>query len=369
MLLCHMGSAVKQRSRAGISNSDIAEWLGLQAEEAKAPMLAKAYRRASRTAFGWLEEVADILARGGSLTELNAVGPYLAKRIEEFVTGPAVRMKPSPLRKNFLTISEARALLAKKPTWMTDYKGDLQMHTTWSDGSASVRDMAEAGIERGYHYIGITDHTKGLKIAGGIDEEGLRRQGEEIDAVNAALEEEGKRFRVLKSAELNISPLGESDMDSRALRKLDLVVGSFHSALRKTDDQTERYVAALKNPDFDILGHPRGRIYNYRLGLKADWQKVFAMAARFDKAVEIDSYPDRQDLDVGLLKIAKLEGCKIAIDTDAHHPEQLAFVELGLAAAIKAGIARENIVNFWSVKELLDWVGRRRELHRKRQAA
>lgn len=356
-----MGSVVKEQAR--VTNSDVAEWLALQAEEAKAPMLAKAYRRASRSAFGWLEEVSAILKRGGSLTELNAVGPYLEKRIQEFVSGPVVRVRPSPLRKNFLTISEARALLAKKPSWVTDYKGDLQMHTNWSDGSATVRDMADAAIERGYQYIGITDHTKGLKIAGGIDEASLQTQGEEIDVVNAALQNEGKRFRVLKSAELNISPLGFSDMESDASRKLDIVVGSFHSALRKTEDQTERYVAALKNPDFDILGHPRGRIYNYRLGLKADWQKVFATAARFDKAVEIDSYPDRQDLDGSLLKIAKLEGCKIAIDTDAHHPWQLAFVELGLAAAIKAGIPQDKIVNFFPVDELLEWVKARRRLH------
>src|SRR5438045_3331366 len=128
-----MGSAVKEWTRA-VTNSDIAEWLALQAEEAKAPMVAKAFRRASRMAFGWQEEVPDILNRGGSLTELASVGPYLSGRIEEFVRGPVVRVRPSPLRKNFLTISEARALLAKKPSWLTDYKGDLQMHTTWSDG-------------------------------------------------------------------------------------------------------------------------------------------------------------------------------------------------------------------------------------------
>jgi histidinol phosphatase-like PHP family hydrolase len=362
-----MGGALKQKSR-GITNSAIAEWLALQAEEAKTPMLTKAFRRASRRAFGWPEEVSAILERGGSLTELQAIGPYLARKVEEFVRGPVVAVKPSPLRKNFQTISEARGLLAKKPSWLKDYKGDLQMHTTWSDGSAAVREMANAAMDRRYEYIAITDHTKGLKIAGGIDEEALRQQGEEIDALNVELRASGKKFRVLKSAELNINPAGESDTDASALRRLDIVVGSFHSALRKTEDQTDRYVAALKNPDFDILGHPRGRIYNYRLGLKADWKKVFATAARFDKAVEIDSYPDRQDLDVGLLKIAKLEGCKIAIDTDAHHPEQLAFVELGLGAAIKAGILPENIVNFRPVEELLAWVKKRRELHRKRRS-
>jgi histidinol phosphatase-like PHP family hydrolase len=358
-------SVVKERRRTRVvSNSDVAEWLALQSEEAPAPILAKAYRRASRLAFGWLEEASHILERGGSLTELQGVGPFLAKRIEAFIHGPPQRITSSPLRKNFLTISDARALLAKKPGWLSDYRGDLQMHTTWSDGSATVRDMANAAMERGYEYIAITDHTKGLKIAGGIDEVALQRQAEEIDAVNREFRASGKRFRVLKSAELNINPSGESDMESAALRKLDIVVGSFHSALRKTEDQTDRYVAALRNPDFDILGHPRGRIYNYRAGLRADWQKVFATATRFDKAVEIDSYPDRQDLDVRLLKIAKLEGCKIAIDTDAHHPWQLSFVELGLAAAIKAGIPRDSIINFKPAEELLAWVKQRRALGR-----
>jgi DNA polymerase/3'-5' exonuclease PolX len=114
-----MGSARKGRMRF-VRNSDIAEWLALQAEEAKAPMLAKAYRRASRMAFGWQEEVAGILERDGSLTELPSVGPYLSGKIEQYVCGPAVQCRPSPLRKNFLTISEARALLKKKPAWLTE---------------------------------------------------------------------------------------------------------------------------------------------------------------------------------------------------------------------------------------------------------
>jgi histidinol phosphatase-like PHP family hydrolase len=164
------------------------------------------------------------------------------------------------------------------------------MHTTWSDGSGSVLEMAQPAIERGYSYIAITDHPKGLKIAGGINERDLAEQAEEIDSANATLD----GFTVLKSIEMNISPDGSGDLEEAALRKLDLVVGSFHSALRRVEDQTARYIAALENPFVHVLGHPRGRVYNYRLGLTADWPKIFARAAKLGKAIEVDSYPDRQ---------------------------------------------------------------------------
>jgi histidinol phosphatase-like PHP family hydrolase len=145
-------------------------------------------------------------------------------------------------------------------------------------------------------------------------------------------------------------------MEDAALSELDIVLGSFHSALRRKDDQTRRYLAALHNPALHILGHPRGRIYNFRLGLQADWSQVFDTAAELDKAVEIDAYPDRQDLSLDLLTLAGKSGCRISIDTDAHGPSQLSFIEYGLAAAIRAGIKRDRIINFLPRKELLLWV-------------
>jgi DNA polymerase (family 10) len=149
-------------------------------------------------------------------------------------------------------------------------------------------------------------------------------------------------------------------MEEDSLARLDLVLGSFHSSLRKKEDQTERYISALRNPTIQILGHPRGRIYNYRLGLSADWNRVFGVAAELDKAVEIDAYPDRQDLSLDLIRIAETTGCRISIGTDAHHPSDLAFIELGLAAAMKAGIKRERILNFLEAEELLRWAGKYR---------
>ena len=129
----------------------------------------------------------------------------------------------------------------------------------------------------------------------------------------------------------------------------------FHLVLRTTEDQTERYVAALCDPQIHILGHARGRIYNFRIGLKADWSRVFAEAARLDKALEIDCYPDRQDLNVDLLKLAREHGTRISLGTDAHHAWQLEFIDLGLAAAIRAKIPTDRILNFMPILELKAW--------------
>jgi len=343
-----------------LSNSSIAELLAVAAESAKMP-LQKALRRASRKAFMWPEEAAVLLQEDRSLTELPGVGPSLNKIIRRWIDDPPDIPSPPEIRALFLTVTEARAALAKQPSWSAEVKGDLQMHTQWSDGSGSVEEMAQAAAERGYEYIAITDHSKGLKIAGGIDEEQLQQQGEEIAAVNARLRSQGQSVRVLRSVELNLDPKGEGDMDGEFLKSLDLVLGCFHSALRRKEDQTGRYLAALRNPDVQILGHPRGRIYNFRLGLTAEWSRVFDLAAQLDKAVEIDAYPDRQDLSLDLLKLAKKSGCRISLGTDSHDPLQLRFLEYALAAAVLAEIKRERILNFMPRDELVKWAAKVRQ--------
>lgn len=317
--------------------------------------LQKALRRASRKAFMWTEEAAIVLRDGRSLTELPAIGPTLSRIIRAWIEDPPVVPRPPAIRANFLTATEARATLMNKPDWAAGLKSDLQMHTVWSDGSGSVEDMARAALERKYQFIAITDHSKGLKIAGGINEEQLQQQSEQIEALNAKLEAEGARFQVLRSTELNLTPAGASDMDSSSLEQLDVVLGCFHSALRKQEDQTERYISALHNPDIQILGHPRGRIYNFRLGLQADWERVFGVAVELDKAVEIDGYPDRQDLSLDLLKLARKAGCRISLGTDSHDPLQLRFMDYSLAAAILAGIPKDSILNFMTVDGLRAW--------------
>jgi histidinol phosphatase-like PHP family hydrolase len=339
-----------------LSNTDVAELLARQAER-ESGILSRAFRRAARSAFLWPQEVAQVAAQNRSLTELRSIGPFIEKQIRGWLDKPPQSSKTIPeIRRDFISLAEAKRLLALGPAWSKKLRGDLQMHTRWSDGSGTIAEMADAAKERSYSYIAITDHSKGLKIAGGIDEPTLKKQGLEIAKINALTSKLSGRLIVLRSVEMNLNPRGEGDMSPASLSSLDLVLGSFHSSLRIMEDRTERYLAALRNPHIQILGHPRGRIYNYRLGLKADWPRVFAEATILDKALEIDCYPDRQDLNVDLLKIARKQGTRISLGTDAHRPWQLEFIELGLAAALRAKIPAERIINCMPTLGLKTWV-------------
>ena len=336
-----------------LSNVEIGELLATAAETSRQP-LQKAFRRAARKALLWPEEAASVLHDGRPLTELPGVGPYLEKIIRKWLEIPPPLPDIPDIRRDFFTWTGAQAVLQKaSAAWAP--RGDLQMHTLWSDGSGSIQEMAEAGEVLGYEYIAITDHSQGLKIAGGINEEQLAQQAKEVAAVNKALDVAGRTIRVLHSLEVNLNPAGEVDMSRQSLAKLDLILGCFHSSLRKKEDQTERYMTALRNPLIQILGHPRGRIYNFRLGLTADWARVFALAAELDKAVEIDSYPDRQDLSLDLIRLAAKAGCRISLGTDSHGPSQLRFIAFGLAAAIAGGIESGRILNFMTREQLLTW--------------
>jgi len=347
------------KQKHSLKNRDLAELLAVEAEAKEFPA-KRALRRAARLAHLWPEEAAELVGRDVPLTELAGVGPYIQKLIGRWLEHPPSIPQRPKIRDEFLALTEAREILASNPSWFSGIRGDLQMHSTWSDGSGSIKEMAEAAEQRGYEYIGVTDHSQGLKIAGGIDAQQLQKQGAEIDALNVSLAAGKKKIRVLRSIELNLNPAGQGDMEGRSLDTLDLVLGCFHSSLRKKEDQTDRYVAALRNPEIQILGHPRGRIYNYRVGLTADWSRVFAVAAELDKAVEIDSYPDRQDLSLDLVRLAAKAGCRISLGTDAHGPGQLRFMEFGAAAALLAKVKRERILNFMTRDELLLWAGRLR---------
>ena len=339
-----------------LSNTDIAELLAREAES-ESGVLSRTFRRAARAAFLWPEEVTEVVAQNRSLTELRAIGPFVERQIKRWLDKPPQKNnKPPDIRQDFISLAEARQLLVRKRAWPINLRGDLQMHSRWSDGSGTIAEMADAATEKSYEYIAITDHSKGLKIAGGIDERALEKQGNEIDKLNVSLRKSGRNLLVLRSIEMNLNRRGEGDMSPESLLALDLVLGSFHSSLRIVEDQTDRYLAALRNPHIEILGHPRGRIYNFRIGLSADWPRVFAEATSLNKAMEVDCYPDRQDLNIDLLKIAREQGTRISLGTDAHHSWQLEFIDLGLAAALKAKLPADRIVNFMPIGELKSWV-------------
>ena len=335
-----------------LTNKDISELLARRAEETDEHR-RRAYQRAARAALMWPEEAVDLVEQDRSLTELHNVGDRLAGRIKAWIEDPPELQETPQLRRDFLTLAEARRLLHESPEWPS-LRGDLQMHTVYSDGKASVAEMAAAAVSLDYEYIAITDHSKGLKVAGGVDEAAFAAQSAEIDRVNEALANEGGGFRVLKSMEMNLDVNGEGDMEPEVFGLFDLVLGSFHSQLRATEDQTPRYLAALDNDDIHILGHPRGRKFNIRLGLQADWEEVLQKAAQRGKALEINSYPDRQDLSIEILEAAGPENV-FSIGTDAHDPEEMLFFEFGLAHALAAGLSEDQIVNFWPVDRVRQW--------------
>ncbi|HLQ04774.1 MAG TPA: PHP domain-containing protein, partial [Verrucomicrobiae bacterium] len=310
-------------------------------------------RRASRSALMWAEEAAAVQESGRSLTELRSVGPFTAHFIARWLREPPDPPAPPPLRAGFITYAHARAVVDGQPEWRAVARADHQMHTNETDGSSTIEEMVEAAAAIGRERIAITDHSKTLRITNGMDEARLLTQGEHITAVNASRSD----LAVLRGIEMDLTPEGAGDMDPSALAELDLVLGAFHSKLRLRDDQTERYFRALENPDIQVLAHPRGRIYNFRAGLSCDWERVARHAVETGTALEIDAYPDRQDLDVERLRIVAAEGAWVSIGTDAHTPGELVFLEIGIAAAILAGIPRERVLNLLSAGELARQVG------------
>jgi histidinol phosphatase-like PHP family hydrolase len=342
---------------SSLTNAQLSELLALESEHhPEGSNKQKALRRASRLALFWPEEAYRLVEQDRALTELQSVGPWVASVLDAWLTSddPPEPVEPPPVRQGFLTLAEVRETLAPAPRWwVDDLAADLQMHTTYSDGTVPLREMAASAFEYGYSFVAVTDHSKGLQIANGMDEAELAVQGAEISRLNEELAPEGQR--VLRSIEMDLSPEGVEDMEPASLASLDVVMGAFHSKLRLKDDQTDRYLAAMRNPHITTLAHPRGRIFNRRVGLWADWEKVFAEAAAQGKAVEIDANPNRQDLDVELLKLAVEAGCRISIGTDAHSVFELRFIEFGLALAIRAGVPRDRILNYGRADDVIRW--------------
>jgi len=301
----------------------------------------------------WPEEASAVQESGRRLTELRSVGPFTAHFIAEWLRAAPEPPVPPPLRHGFITYAQARVVLEAHPEWREAARADHQMHTDETDGSSTIEEMAAAAAEIGRERIAITDHSKTLRITNGMDEARLVAQGEHIAAIKAR----GSEIAVLRGIEMDLTPEGAGDMDPERLAELDLVLGAFHSKLRLRDDQSDRYVRGLENPDIQVLAHPRGRIYNFRVGLSCDWQRVARRAAETGTALEIDSYPDRQDLDIERLRIIAAEGAWVSIGTDAHTPSELVFLDIGIAAAILAGVPRDHILNVLSAPELAERVG------------
>ena len=332
------------------------------------------YKRAAKAIVGLPVSVADLVA-AGTLRDVPFIGPSSARIIEE-----AVRHGESPTVAKAVAASaragqiEAKrllrghylsqfAMMRVHSLSLNDdvvsrgaFRGDFQMHSTGSDGGESIETMAEACLALGHSCMGVTDHSYGLPIARGMTMDAVLRQHEEIDRVNGAL---AGRFRVFKGIEANILADGSLDLQRPELECFEFVVASPHSLLRRTEDQTARLLGALRASRVAILGHPRGRIYNSRAGVVADWARVFEEAAARRVAIEVDGNWHRQDLDYTLVRDALDTGCLFALDSDAHSIGELRFTDFSIAHARLAGVPAARVINTWSDAQLTAWMAER----------
>jgi histidinol phosphatase-like PHP family hydrolase len=338
------------------------------------------YRRAAAAIQDLDEPIEHLLQPDGTLRKIANVGPSSSRIILEILTtgtsptveaviassGKAVEIdKRRGLRSGFLSRAEVNAALANQKLGgpsRQDYRGDLQMHSVYSDGKQTLDAIVDAGIALGYQFCAVTDHSYGLPIARGVSMARLLAQHKAIDLLNEASR---GRFRLLKGIEANIRPDGSVDMAPEELRQLEIVVAAPHSALRSKDSQTGRMLRAVTSPHVHILGHPRGRKYGARPGVTADWDAVFQAAARSGVAIEIDGDPSRQDIDHLLAKRAIGAGCLFALDSDAHSTSELRYAETAIAHARLAGIPPDRVINCWPLDRLREWAAQRSHLRRR----
>lgn len=230
-------------------------------------------------------------------------------------------------------------------------KGDMHVHTTWSDGYGKLEEMVEGAVSMGYEYLAITDHSQSLKIAGGLSPDKLRKQ---IEAVRKADEAAGGRIRVLAGSEVDIKADGALDFPSSLLKDLDVVIASVHSRFKmEKSEMTKRVVSAIESGSMHILGHPTGRLIGQRAPYELDLEKVFEAAKSARVSMEINAFYDRLDLGDANCRMAKSSGVTMAIGTDAHRVEQLEYLKYGVITARRGWLERKDVLNTLNAKELM----------------
>ncbi len=235
---------------------------------------------------------------------------------------------------------------------ISDVRGDLHMHTTWSDGDDTAEAMARAAKARGYEYIAITDHSRSLRFAGGVSVEDLR---EHATAVRKLSDKVG--LRILMGSEVDILPDGSLDYPDDVLHTLDVVIGSVHSRLRMSkEEMTRRVVTAMQNPHLDILGHPTGRLVGQRLPFDLDLDAVIDAARQTETALEINAYPERLDLKDAHVRLARDRGVLFEIGTDAHRHDHLRVMDYGIGTARRGWAEARSVINTWPLAQLLNFL-------------
>jgi putative hydrolase len=307
----------------------------------------EAFRKAADAIRGRsLDELRDLAAQG-RLADLPGIGSSTARVVDQALAGEVPE---------YLARLEAEAAPDAGPgaPIRAALQGDLHLHSDWSDGGATIEQMARKAAELGHAYLALTDHSPSLTVAHGLDAERLASQLELV----AQLNQELAPFRILTGVEVDILEDGRLDQDDDLLAELDVVVASVHSKLRMSEQpMTDRMVAAMANPNTDILGHCTGRMVlgKGRPESTFDADLVFGACVHFDKAVEINCRPERLDPPMRLLEQVVASGCKVSIDSDAHAVGQLEWQPYGCARAAEAGVPVERIVNTWPAGQLLEW--------------
>ncbi|MBN9108253.1 MAG: PHP domain-containing protein [Pseudonocardia sp.] len=294
-----------------------------------------------------VEELAQ-LAGSGELVRLKGVGEVTARCVEESLTGE----EPVYLRR--LRATEDTPLDEAAVALREALRGDCHSHTDASDGGSPLAEMVETAIDLGHDYLVITDHSPRLTVANGLSADRLRAQLDQIAALNQALD---GRFRVLTGIEVDILDDGALDQEADLLDRLDVVVASVHSKLRMAKpEMSARMLAAVANPLVDVLGHCTGRMVTGRRTRpesEFDAPEVFAACAENGVAVEINSRPERLDPPKRLLRLAVEAGCEFTIDTDAHAPGQLDWLDNGVTRAVACGVDPAKVRNTWTAADLV----------------
>lgn len=275
------------------------------------------------------------------------------KNEHEFFDHFGLPFIPPELREDGTEVEKAAK--AEALIQLEDIKGDLHMHSTWTDGAYTIEEMAEACRRKGYKFIAITDHSQYLKVAGGLTPERLREQRKEIDRLNEKYDD----FTILAGVEMDILPDGSLDYDDELLEEMDFVIASIHSSFSQSREVImQRLKTALESHHVDLIAHPTGRLIGKRKGYDVDIDLLIELAKETDTALELNANPNRLDLSSENIKKAQDAGVKLSINTDAHNMDMLEHMPIGVAAAKKGWIEKKNVINTWELEELKRFLNR-----------
>jgi putative hydrolase len=331
--------------------NEIAFWLE---RERAATFKVQAFRKAAGVIAGLDPAEVEARARDGRLKSMKGIGDRTYQVVRQAVDGEVPEYLADLRQRGSAPLADGGAELHGS------LRGDLHSHSDWSDGGSPIPLMADAARILGREYLALTDHSPNLTIANGLSVERLTEQLDVVAGLNASNTD---GFRLLAGIEVDILESGELDQSPEMLDRLDIVVASVHSKLRADrTTMTQRMLAGIRDPHTNVLGHCTGRLVEGSRGTRPqsefDAEKVFAACAEHNVAVEINSRPERQDPPDNLIQLALDAGCLFSIDSDAHAPGQLDFLQYGAARAALNEVPAERIVTTWPLDRLLEWAGK-----------